>query len=123
MVNVMPFIGPLAEGLAAPEHWCVLLVSRRSSRLFCGTREKLEEVEDVRDDVHGRINQGGWSQARFQRSIEREADDHIRTTAEVLFERLQSSSFDRLLIGGPSRDRHPHVEGSFSHRPAQTSGG
>ena len=90
MVDVMPFIEPLA-GLAAPERWCVLLVSRRSSRLFCGTREKLEEVEDVRDDVHGRHHQGGWSQARFQRSIEREADDHIRTTAEVLFEHLQRS--------------------------------
>jgi peptide chain release factor subunit 1 len=111
VVDVAPFIEPLA-GLAAPERWCVLLVSRRSGRLFCGTREKLEEVEDVRDDVHGRHHQGGWSQARFQRGIEREADDHIRTTAEVLFEQLQHSPFDKLLIGGPS-EIHGRVEGAL----------
>jgi peptide chain release factor subunit 1 len=108
VVDVTPFIEPLA-GLAAPERWCVLLVSRRTSRLFCGTRERLEEIEDVRDDVHGRHRQGGWSQARYQRGIEREADDHFRATAEALFEHLQHSPFDRLLVGGPS-EIHARVE-------------
>jgi peptide subunit release factor 1 (eRF1) len=103
-----PLIEPLAE-LAAPERWCALLVSRRSSRIFFGTREKLTEVEAVLDDVHGQHAQGGWSQARYQRGIEREADDHIRATAEQLFRRFQRRPFDRLLLGGPT-ELHGRVE-------------
>jgi peptide subunit release factor 1 (eRF1) len=103
-----PLIEPLAE-LAAPERWCVLLVSRRSSRIFSGTREKLAEVEGVLDDVHGQHAQGGWSQARYQRSIEREADDHIRATSEILFRRFKQRPFDRLLLGGPS-ELHARVQ-------------
>jgi peptide subunit release factor 1 (eRF1) len=111
VVAATPLIEPLAE-IAAPERWCVLLVSRRSARIFSGTREKLAEVDELLDDVHGQHAQGGWSQARYQRSIEREADDHIRATGERLFERFKQRPFDRLLVGGPS-ELHGRVEGAL----------
>jgi peptide subunit release factor 1 (eRF1) len=108
LVDTTPLIEPLAE-LAAPERWCALLASRRASRIFSGTREKLTEIADVHDDVHGWHHKGGWSQARYQRGIEREADDHIRATSEVLFRRFQRWPFERLLVGGPS-EIHTRVE-------------
>jgi peptide chain release factor subunit 1 len=99
---------PLAELLGA-ERWCVMLVSRRASRIFRGTRERLVEVTDVLDDVHRRIAAGGWSQARYQRGIEHEVDEHIRGTDRLLFEHWQRRRFDHLLIGGP-RELHERVE-------------
>jgi len=114
-VDRVPFIEPLVE-LTAPERWCVLLVSRRAGRVLRGTRERLTEVASVIDDVHGRHAQGGWSQARYQRAIENEVDEHIRTTCSALFDRFRRRPFDRLLVGGPAelrrrveRELHPDL--------------
>jgi len=107
-VEQHPFVEPLVE-VTAPERWCVLLVSRRASRILRGTRERMIEVTSVRDDVHRRHAQGGWSQARFQRGIENEVDEHIRSTCSALFERFRRSGFDRLLIASPAELR-PRVQ-------------
>lgn len=103
-----PLIEPLLE-LASAERWCVLLVSHRTSRIFTGTSERLLEVGHVRDDVHGRHDQGGWSQSRYQRGIETETDRHIRGTCEQVYERFRRHAFDRLLIAGPD-ELHRRVE-------------
>lgn len=103
-----PFIEPLLE-LAASAQWCVLLVSRRASRVFSGTRDQLVEVAAVRDEVHRRHAQGGWSQGRYQRGIETEADWHIRGTCELLREHLGDHPPEGLLIGGPA-ELHRRVE-------------
>jgi len=104
-VQASPFIEPLIE-LVAPERWCVLLVSRRAGRILRGTREGFTEVADVLDDVHGRHSQGGRSQARYQRGIEHEVDEHIRGTCAVLVEHFRQRPFDRLLIASPAELRH-----------------
>jgi len=88
------------------ERWCVLLLSSRASRIFFGDRERLVEVGDVHDDVHRRHSQGGWSQARFQRGIEKEIEDHIKRTCELLSARFQDEPFDCLILGGPSELAH-----------------
>ena len=99
----------------------MLLISHRASRVLIGDRDHLVEVTSVLDDVHGRHAQGGWSQARYQRGIEKETDDHIRRTCEALFERLKRRPFDRLLIGGPS-ELHKRVIRRASLGPAGAPG-
>lgn len=93
-----PYIGPLAE-LVVPAGWCVLLVNRRVGRILRGSSERLVETAVVTDDVHGRHSQGGWSQARYQRSIEKEAEDHVERVGSVLFRHFKRRPFDRLLVG------------------------
>jgi peptide chain release factor subunit 1 len=100
-----PFIEPLLE-LTSSERWCVLLVSHRASRIFTGTRDHLSEAAHVLDEVHRRHEQGGWSQARYQRGIETETDWHVRGTYELLSERFERRVFDRLLLGGPAELHH-----------------
>ena len=107
-VGPRPFIEPLIE-LTAAERWAALLISRRSARVFRGTRERLTEVEGALDDVHRRHAQGGWSQARFQRGIEREVEEHITASCEAIFGHFQREPFERLLIGGPS-ELHARVQ-------------
>jgi peptide subunit release factor 1 (eRF1) len=103
-----PFIQPLVE-LVSPGHWCVLLISSRASRILEGSRESLHEALDVRDDVHRRHKRGGLSQARYQRSVEKEIDDHVRHTCEFLYERYRRTPFAHLIYGGPSELR-PRVQ-------------
>jgi peptide chain release factor subunit 1 len=99
-IDRSPLVGPLA-GLARRERWCVLLVSRRDGRFFRGSPEGLREVGSISDAVHGQHDQGGWSQARYQRSVEKEKADHLRHVAEVLFEHYKRQPFERLVVGGP----------------------
>ena len=72
-----PLVGPLAR-LARRERWCVALVSRRDARIFRGSPDGLREIEQIHDTVFGQHDQGGWSQANFQRGIEKEKDDHLQ---------------------------------------------
>jgi peptide subunit release factor 1 (eRF1) len=95
-----PLVGPLAR-LERRERWCVALVSRRDARIFRGSPESLREIEQIHDVVFGQHDQGGWSQARFQRGIEKEKDDHLRNTAETLMKHFKRRPFQRLILGGP----------------------
>jgi peptide chain release factor subunit 1 len=95
-----PFVEPLSA-IGAPERWCVLLVNRRTARLFCGAGDALDEIELIEDDVHGQHDQGGWSQANYQRSVDKEVADHLRRAADVAFARLKGDLPAGILIGAP----------------------
>jgi peptide subunit release factor 1 (eRF1) len=95
-----PFIEPLSA-IGPPERWCVLLVNRRMARLFCGPGAALEEVELIEDDLRRRHDQGGWSQANYQRSIDKDVSDHLRHVAKVAFAQLQRDPPVGILIGAP----------------------
>jgi peptide chain release factor subunit 1 len=95
-----PLVGPLAR-LERRERWCVALVSRRTARLFRGSPDGLREIEQIHDTVFGQHDQGGWSQARYQRGIEKEKDDHLKNTAEALMKHYKRRPFQRLIVGGP----------------------
>jgi peptide chain release factor subunit 1 len=83
------------------ERWCVLLVNRRAARIFLGTAEGLEEVDQIQDDVHRQHDQGGWSQARFQRSVEQEKLNHLGRSLDTLFARFKRRPFEHLVVGAP----------------------
>jgi peptide chain release factor subunit 1 len=81
----------------AEREWAVLLVNRRTSRLFTGDSSYLVEVESITDDVQGQHRSGGTEQARRQRHVEHQVDQHLRNVSGALARR----SFDRLLVGTP----------------------
>jgi peptide chain release factor subunit 1 len=95
-----PYVAPLTM-IGAPGHWCVVLVNRRTARLFCGSGEALEELALIDDEVRNRHDQGGWSQANYQRSVDKDAQDHLKHVAEVVFVQLKKNLPDGLLVGGP----------------------
>lgn len=104
-VGDAPFLEPLTD-IAFAGSWAILLVNRKMARILRGSRESLEEVVRISDDVHGWHDQGGWSQARYQRGIQKETHDHVNHAADVLFRRFRSNPFDRLLIGCPQEMCH-----------------
>jgi peptide chain release factor subunit 1 len=87
--------------LARHERWCVALVNRRDARIFRGSPDDLREIEQIHDDVSGQHDQGGWSQARYQRGIEKEKDDHLKDTCDALMRHFKRQPFERLIVGGP----------------------
>jgi len=93
----VPFIAPLAES-GPVGRVCVALVDERFARILRGSPEQLREAISFGDPVPGRHKQGGWSQARYQRSRYEGAEAHLRRVARVLGDLLRVSPFDRLLI-------------------------
>ncbi len=117
-----PHVEPLVHAGAA-ERWCVLLASRRLARLFTGNGDELAETDRIEDDVHRRHEKGGWSQANYQRSVDKEVDDHVARTADAAFELYKRNGFDRLLICAPDElvgdlegRLHPYLRERLSGR-------
>jgi peptide chain release factor subunit 1 len=106
-----PALEPLIEAMPGPV-WAVAVVSRKHGRVIRGTDTGLVEVGDVNDDVHRRHSQGGWSQARYQRGIEKETGDHVRRVCDLLFALHERRPFDHLAIVGPP-EMLPVVESSI----------
>jgi peptide chain release factor subunit 1 len=111
VIDDSPYIEPIAD-LGSLARWGVLLVSRRNGRILRGTSDGLREVDQVWDDTHGQHDQGGWSQARYQRSVEEEKNSHVRAVCDVLFEHHKRAPFDCLLVGC-NEELYPDVQGSL----------
>jgi peptide chain release factor subunit 1 len=112
VIDRAPYVGPLIEA-AQQRNWCVVLVSRRAVRVLTGPPDRLEERQIEDDEVHGEHDQGGWSQARYERSVEKEVDDHLRHAAEIVYRRWQRERFDRIALGGPA-EIVPRLEAMLS---------
>jgi peptide chain release factor subunit 1 len=52
-------------------------------------------------DAIGRTDQGGWSQARYQRHHEMHVYRHLKTVAQRLVELHRRRHFERLIVAGP----------------------
>jgi peptide chain release factor subunit 1 len=100
VVDSRPHIEPLAA-LADATRWAVLLVNRRRARILRGSRDALREVAGLEDDVRGQHDQGGLSQARYERSVAQDVEEHLKATADALFRQFQGSAFDALAVGAP----------------------
>ncbi|HEV7753762.1 MAG TPA: Vms1/Ankzf1 family peptidyl-tRNA hydrolase [Baekduia sp.] len=94
-----PCVEPLAQ-IGAGELWWLVLVDRRRARLLAGTIDGLVELWRQDDETKGQHDQGGWSQSRYQRSIEKEVEDHLRAVGAELQRRLRSTRIAGLLLGG-----------------------
>lgn len=101
VINDAPLVEPLVELLGTGGNWMVVLVNRATGRLLRGDGDRLEELAAITDEVHGQHSQGGWSQARYQRSVDEDVQDHLKNVADAVFERFKRASFDHMLLGGP----------------------
>jgi peptide chain release factor subunit 1 len=100
VVDESPYVEPLVE-VQSSARYGVVLVNRQTARIFRGSRDRLDEAVRIDDEVHGRHDQGGWSQARYQRSVNKEAQDHLKNTADELLRRHKRRPFEALFVGAP----------------------
>jgi peptide chain release factor subunit 1 len=100
LIGRSPYVEPLLDG-AQERRWLVGLVSRRTAHLLAGRPDSLRERERLRENVHGQHDQGGWSQARYERGVDKDVEEHLRHFADVVARRWRAERFDRLALGGP----------------------
>jgi peptide subunit release factor 1 (eRF1) len=103
-IDDSPFIEPLA-GMPGEDGYGVLLINRKLARVLAGGPDQMREVVSLADDVHPWHDQGGWSQARFQRGIQKEVKDHLKHANDELFKLFRRGIVRRLIIGCPDEMR------------------
>jgi peptide chain release factor subunit 1 len=108
VVGSHPDLLPLEALLETYESFCSVLVDTSRARIFLAELGRIEERTELEDEVPGRHDQGGRSQARFQRHIDDHRARHLKRTADVLFRFSKRRSFDHLILGGPDE-----VAGAF----------
>jgi peptide chain release factor subunit 1 len=78
------YLAPLAPLVGRDDGALVAFVGRERGQLFRMRAGRLEEVVDRTEDQPGRHDQGGWSQSRYQRHIEKLVGEHLRDVAAEL---------------------------------------
>jgi peptide chain release factor subunit 1 len=107
-----PYVIPLEAVVETYESFCTALVDRAKARIFLARMGQIQERTDIFDDVPGWHDQGGWSQARYQRHIEEHAANHLKHVAEVLLRFHKVRKFDHLILAGPD-ELIPELERSL----------
>jgi peptide chain release factor subunit 1 len=101
VVDRHPHVLRLEGLLAGAERFLTVLVSRERARLFTTFLGETVERTEVLDEVPGQHDQGGWSQARFQRHIDALYRRHLRHVADVAFAMLKREGIQRVVLAGP----------------------
>jgi peptide chain release factor subunit 1 len=91
-------LAPLVSLVGRGEGALVVVVGRERGDLYRLRAGRLEELVDQHDDTPGRHDQGGWSQARYQRHIDKLVHDHLKDVAEVVDRQLRRLRRPRVIV-------------------------
>jgi peptide chain release factor subunit 1 len=92
------YLTPLVPLVGRGEGALVAVVSREKGRLYRLRGGRLEDVADHFDEQPRRHDQGGWSQANYQRHIDNLAQEHLRTVAEDLARHVRRIRAPRVVV-------------------------
>jgi peptide chain release factor subunit 1 len=77
-------LAPLVPIVARSDGAIVAVVGREQGQLFRLRGGRLQEIAQQFDEQPGQHDQGGWSQARYQRHIDKLVQEHLKGVAEEL---------------------------------------
>jgi peptide chain release factor subunit 1 len=108
------YLAPLVPLVGRGEGALVAVVSRERGDLYRLHAGRLQELVEQFDEQPGRHDQGGWSQARYQRHIEKLVHDHLREFAEDVDRWVRRLRGPRLIVVSSDETR-PEFEEAVSH--------
>jgi peptide chain release factor subunit 1 len=91
-------LGPLIPLVGRDTGALVAFVGRERGDLYQLVSGRLELLAERFDEQPGRHDQGGWSQARYQRHIEKLVRDHLRETAALVARHVRQLGKPQLVI-------------------------
>jgi peptide chain release factor subunit 1 len=92
------YLAPLVSLVGRGDGALVAVVGRERGTVYIQRAGRLEELVDQFDETPGRHDQGGWSQARYQRHIETLVHEHLREVADHLERRVRRLQRPRVVV-------------------------
>lgn len=99
------YLAPLVPLLGRGTGALLAVVSRERGELYRLDGGRLRAVADRSEDQPSRHDQGGWSQANFQRHIDELAAEHLRAVANELDRQVRRSNGAGIVIVCPEEMR------------------
>jgi peptide chain release factor subunit 1 len=103
------YVAPLVRLAGRPEGALVAYVGRERADLYRLSGGRLVGIADQTEEVPGRHDQGGWSQARYERHIEEIVNRHLGDVAATLDAAVRKLRGVPLVLIGPDEVR-PELE-------------
>lgn len=104
------YLAPLVPLVGRGEGALVVVVGREEGQVYRLQGGRLEEVVDQHDEQPRRHDQGGWSQSRYQRHIDKLAEDHLRAVADELDRLVRRLRGPRIVLAGAEDIRAEFAE-------------
>jgi len=92
------YLSPLVPLVGRGDGALIAVVGRERGTVYILRAGKLEELVDQFDETPGRHDQGGWSQARYRRHIEKLESEHLRRVAGQLDRQVRRLQSPRVVI-------------------------
>jgi peptide chain release factor subunit 1 len=108
-LRLIPLVDLAGEGDGA----FVAVVGRERGQVFQLRSGRLDEIVDRTEEQPGQHDQGGWSQARFQRHIDKLVAEHLKAVGGEIDKRVRRSRGPQLVIVAPEELRG-EIEGALS---------
>jgi peptide chain release factor subunit 1 len=99
------YLAPFARLAGRGDGWLVAAVGRERGDVYRLDGDRLVEIAAENDEVPGRHDQGGWSQARFERHIDEIVERHWRRVAETLDRYVRGRRGVRVVLVGTEEMR------------------
>jgi peptide chain release factor subunit 1 len=88
----------------------VVAVGRERGSLYRVLSGRLLELADLTEEQLSRHEQGGWSQANFQRHVDEHAKEHLKDVAEELARRVRELHASDVVVVGADETRAQFIE-------------
>src|SRR5918996_2029198 len=95
------YLAPLVPLVGRGSGVLVAVVNRERGDLFVLRDGRLDAVERHTDEQPRRHDQGGWSQANYQRHVDHLAEEHLRTVADALDRHVRRARGADVVAVGP----------------------
>jgi peptide chain release factor subunit 1 len=99
------YLAPLVRGVGRGDGALIAYVGRERGDVYRLSSGQLAPLADETAEVPGRHDQGGWSQARYERHIETIVDRHLRDVADALDRSVRRLREARVVLAGPEETR------------------
>jgi peptide chain release factor subunit 1 len=98
-------LSPLLRSIERDRELVLVALNRERGTIWHKANGSLSVVDDHTEQIRRRHDQGGWSQANFQRSIDRDAEAHIQRVADALRTAIEPGSPALVVVSSPVEDR------------------
>jgi peptide chain release factor subunit 1 len=94
-------VAPLLPLVGRGDGALVALVSRERGQVFRLRDGRLEEVVDESEEQPGWHDQGGWSQGRYRRHLEKLVHDHLKAVGSEIARRTRGGGLELVIVAPP----------------------
>ena len=95
-----PHLYPLARVESRFPRYAAVVADTNTARIMVFATGELQSQAEVKNEKTRRTSQGGWSQARFQRNISNQHQQHVKEVVDALDRIVTQEGIEQILTAG-----------------------